>query len=240
VGIPPFARLRSYPVTERHGFIFIFNGARALFPLPFFLNADPDAFLASKPFEAILYCPWWMVLANVFDIQHFRVAHDRQMIGEPEVDCPSPFARRITAEFAVLGDTVRDRLVRRLAGDRVRMTFIDWCGNVLLATPTFRHTTSYGMILTHPLGRHRVHVYGIVFVPRHRHIGRILVDPIHVRIRRYFIKAFLQSDAQLGAKGLRYNPAAFQDGDEELVRYFDWLAKLSGQVDETEREPPHA
>ena len=34
----------------------------------------------------------------------------------------------------------------------------------------------------------------------------------------------LQSDARLAAKGLRYNPAGLRDGDEELIRYFDWLA----------------
>ena len=109
------------------------------------------------------------------------------------------------------------------------MSFTDWCGNIIFATPTFRRTTSYGMFITEPLGRDRVHVHGIVFVRRHRRlIGRCLVDPLHVRVRRYFIKEFLQSDVRLGTKGLRYNPAALLDRDQELVRYFDWLACLPG------------
>ncbi|MBY0521964.1 MAG: Rieske 2Fe-2S domain-containing protein [Gemmataceae bacterium] len=220
-------QLSAYPVVERHGFVFVFNGPEALFPLPFFPDADPGEFIASEPFDEVLLCPWWMVGANVFDVQHFRAAHDRKLIDTPAVDCPSPYARRITANFTVLGDTLRDRLVRRFAGERVRMTFTDWCGNIIFATPTFRRTASYGMLITEPLGPNRVHVHGIVFVPRSRsRMGQTLFDPMHAKVRRYFIKAFLHSDARLGTKGLTYNPAGLFDCDGELIRYFDWLASL--------------
>src|SRR5262249_43456408 len=36
--IPAFARLRSYPVEERHGLVFFFNGQEPLFSLPFVLG----------------------------------------------------------------------------------------------------------------------------------------------------------------------------------------------------------
>jgi aminopyrrolnitrin oxygenase len=227
--VPEFARLRSYPAVERHGFVFFFNGPKALFPLPFFPGLDPDEFCPSEPFDAVLQCPWWMVGANVFDVQHFRSAHDRKLLTPPVVESPSPHARRISAAFSVLGDSLRDRLVRRLAGERVEMSFTDWCGNIIFATPTFRRTTSYGMLITEPLGRQRVLVHGIVFVRHSRSaLGRLLFDPLHVRVRRYFIKAFLQSDAKLGTKGLRYNPDGLLDGDAELIRYFEWLASVPG------------
>jgi phenylpropionate dioxygenase-like ring-hydroxylating dioxygenase large terminal subunit len=227
--VPEFARVRSYPAVERHGFVFFFHGSTALFPLPFFPGLDPDEFSPTEPFDAVLECPWWMVGANVFDVQHFRAAHDRRLISTPVVETPAPQARRITATFSVLGDSIRDRLVRRLAGERVEMSFTDWCGNIIFATPTFRRTTSYGMLITEPLGRQRVLVHGIVFVRRSRGLaGRLLFDPLHARVRRYFIKAFLQSDARLGTKGLRYNPERLIAGDGELIRYFDWLASVPG------------
>lgn len=228
--VPAFARLRSYPTVERHGLVFFFNGDEALFPLPFFPGLDPDDFRPAKPFAAVLHCPWWMVGANVFDVQHFRAAHDRKLINTPVVETPSPYARRISASFSVLGDSLRDRLVRRLAGERVEMTFTDWCGNIIFATPTFRRTTSYGMLITEPLGRQRVLVHGLVFVRRSRSmLGQFFFDPLHARVRRYFIKAFLQSDAKLGTKGLHYNPDGLIDGDGELIRYFDWLASVSSE-----------
>src|SRR5262249_24437938 len=36
---PSFARQHRYPVEERHGYVFFFNGTAALFPLPFFFGA---------------------------------------------------------------------------------------------------------------------------------------------------------------------------------------------------------
>jgi len=198
-----------------------------LFPLPFFPGLDPGDFRPAEPFQAVLECPWWMVGANVFDVQHFRAAHDRRLISSPVVETPAPQARRITATFSVLGDSIRDRVVRRLAGERVEMSFTVWCGNIIFATPTFRRTTSYGMLIAEPLGRQRVRVHGIVFVRRSRGlVGRLLVDPLHARVRRYFIKAFLQSDTRLGTKGLHYNPDRLIAGDCELIRYFDWLASV--------------
>jgi len=232
--VPEFARVRSYPAVERHGFVFFFNGSPALFPLPFFPGLDPGDFRPAEPFQAVLECPWWMVGANVFDVQHFRAAHDRRLISSPVVETPAPQARRITATFSVLGDSIRDRLVRRLGGEQVEMSFTDWCGNIIFATPTFRRTTSYGMLITEPLGRQRVLVHGIVFVRRSRRLaGRVLVDPLHSRVRRYFIKAFLRSDARLGTKGLRYNPQRLIAGDCELIRYFDWLASIPGSAEPT-------
>ena len=226
--VPEFARLRSFPAVERHGFLFFFNGAKAIFPLPFFPGLDPDEFRAAKPFDAELQCPWWMVGANVFDVQHFRAAHDRKLISQPVVENPSPYARRISASFSVVGASLRDHLVRALAGPRVEMSFTDWCGNIIFATPKFRRTTSYGMLITEPLGRQCVRVHGIVFVRRSRTAaGRWLIDPLHALVRRYFIKAFLQSDAKLGTKGLIYNPGGLIEGDGELIRYFDWLASIS-------------
>jgi phenylpropionate dioxygenase-like ring-hydroxylating dioxygenase large terminal subunit len=230
--VPAFARVRAYPTVERHGFVFFFNAAEALFPLPFFPDLNPEDFRASAPFQAVLECPWWMVGANVFDVQHFRAAHDRMLLSDPVVESPSPYARRISASFAVGGDTLRDSLVRWLAGDRVEMSFTDWCGNILFATPTFRRTTSYGMLITEPLGRQRVMVHGIVFVRRSRgRLRRLLIDPLHVRVRRYFIKAFLQSDARLGTKGLCYNASSLLEGDAELIRYFDWLSSVPGRTE---------
>lgn len=90
--IPAHARLRTYPVVERHGLIFFFNGREPLFPLPFFEGCEAENLVAARPFGAILNCPWYLVGANGFDLQHFKAAHDRKLIGEPSVDCPSPFA----------------------------------------------------------------------------------------------------------------------------------------------------
>ena len=75
--IPSFARQCSYPAEECGGHVFFFNRKQARFPLPFFDGLTPAELLPTKPFELVAEAPWYFVGANGFDIQHFRVAHDR-------------------------------------------------------------------------------------------------------------------------------------------------------------------
>jgi phenylpropionate dioxygenase-like ring-hydroxylating dioxygenase large terminal subunit len=226
--IPEFARQRSYPAEERHGQVFFFNGPRPLYPLPFFADADPEDFIRARPFGMTLQCPWWLVGANACDLQHFLGSHDRRLAGTPTVENPTPYSRRARAPFGVVGSSWRDRLTSWFGGDRVEMAITDWGGTMMFVTATFRHTRSHGMLTSIPVGRDCVWVRGIVFVHRSRHsLGRWLVDPLHLRLRRYFIKEFLRPDAQLASRGLLYQPRRLLPCDVELARYFQWLADAS-------------
>jgi phenylpropionate dioxygenase-like ring-hydroxylating dioxygenase large terminal subunit len=225
--IPSFARQASYPVVERNGLVFVFRGPEPRFALPFFVDCRPEEFLPAPPFAAVLECPWYMVGANAFDLQHFRAAHDRRLVGTPVVDCPHPFARRATATFRVAGDSFRDWLTRRFAGETVTMSITDWCGNLMFATATFRRTTSYGMVITEPLARHRVRVQVVVFLPRSGNpIARACTDALRAWIRRYFIRAFLRSDAER-LSGAEYHPHSLIDADRDMAEYFYWLSVVS-------------
>jgi phenylpropionate dioxygenase-like ring-hydroxylating dioxygenase large terminal subunit len=225
--IPPTARQAVFPAVERHGFVFFFNGPRALFPLPFFPDADPADFVAARPFATVLDCPWYMIGSNAFDLQHFRAAHDRRLEGDHEVTCPHPYARRASARFSVVGNSLQDKITRLFAGPEVVMTITDWCGNLMFVTAAFRRTTSYGMVVTEPLASGKVHVRVIVHVPRSRSaLGRVLSDPLRLAVRRFFIKRFLSSDASR-LDGARYSPHGLIDCDRDLVEYFDWLAGVA-------------
>jgi phenylpropionate dioxygenase-like ring-hydroxylating dioxygenase large terminal subunit len=234
--IPASARQRCYPAVERHGFLFFFNAPEPRFPLPFFLDSRPEEFVAARPFGTTLDCPWYMVGANAFDLQHFRAAHDRRLSGPPAVDCPTVFARRATARFTVAGDSFQDRLTRWFAGDEVEMSITDWCGNLMFATATFRRTRSYGMVITEPLADGRVTVRVIVFARRSPSwLGRIFRDPLHLGLRRLFIKRFLSSDATR-LDGARYNPHGLIDEDRDLAEYFQWLAGVARGTPEEDKE----
>jgi phenylpropionate dioxygenase-like ring-hydroxylating dioxygenase large terminal subunit len=225
---PPTARQRRYPALERHGLVWFFNGERPLFDLPFFPDVAADELVPARPFGAVLRCPWYMVGANGFDAQHFRAAHDRQLVSEPVITCPHPFARRASATFAVAGTSLRDRLTRRFAGDRVTLSMDDWCGNLLLVTAHFRRTRSFGLVATWPLGPDRTAVQVIVWVRRSRsRAGRWLFDPLSLAVRRLFIRQFLMGDARLAMAGLRYNPHGLSASDTELAAYWRWLAAVA-------------
>jgi hypothetical protein len=186
----------------------------------------PEDLLPAAPFEFEVELPWYMVGANAFDLQHFRTAHDRTLIGEHTVDCPAPFARRITATCAVTGTTLRDRLTRTFSGPTVTMSVTVWAGTLIFVAAKFRRTTSYGMVSVNSLGPSRSRVRITVCVPRSRAaIGRVLFDPIDSRVRRWFIHAFLKSDADR-SEGIRYNPATLIEADSELAAYMSWLQSL--------------
>src|SRR6516165_1851239 len=70
--VPSFARQQCYPLVERHGFLFVFNGPEPLFPLPFFFDADPAEFVAGTPFRFVADCTWYLLAANGFDGAHFQ------------------------------------------------------------------------------------------------------------------------------------------------------------------------
>ncbi|MSU59990.1 MAG: hypothetical protein EXS35_17780 [Pedosphaera sp.] len=225
--IPDFARQNSYPTEERGGHVFFFNRRQARFALPFFKGLTPDQLLPAKPFELIADAPWYFVGANGFDVQHFRMAHDRTLLGPPEVSSPSPFARRVVATFAVTGHSFQDRLTRRLAGPHVTMDVTVWCGSLILVRAEFQRTTSYGIFNVLPIDAHRTLGRVIVWVKRSNSVlGRGLFDPLNAAIHRFFIQTFLRSDLPRIA-GLHYQPEHLIDADGILSDYFDWLEKVS-------------
>ena len=225
--IPDFARQCSYPVEESGGQIFFFSHAQAAYPLPFFDGQKPDDLLPAKPFDLIAEAPWYLIGANGFDMQHFLLAHDRSLIGEPEVSSPSPFARRIAATFEVCGKSWRDRLTRLVAGPRVTMTVTDWCGSLILVRAELARTTTFGMLCAQPLDARRTRARVIVWVSRGSAItgGRWLAA-INAWVRRSFIRTFLRSDLPRIA-GMRYQPEHLIAADRVMADYFEWLQNVS-------------
>jgi phenylpropionate dioxygenase-like ring-hydroxylating dioxygenase large terminal subunit len=237
--IPAFARQAGYPAEERHGMVFVFNGSRPLFPLPFFPGCDVNDLVPSRPFGTVLDCPWYMAGANAFDLQHFRAAHDRRLQGDPIVDRPSPYSFRASGTFAVAGNTLQDRLTRLLAGQVVTLGITDWCGSLSFATAQFSRTSTYGLVAREPLLDGRVRVDVVVFARRAAHrFAQLFWDPIHLAIRRLFIKRFLTADA-MRLNGVRYNPAALIEADRDMAEYFAWLAVVAHGQPHNFPERPH-
>ncbi|HTO52553.1 MAG TPA: Rieske 2Fe-2S domain-containing protein [Myxococcota bacterium] len=226
--VPPGCpTLASYPVEERAGGLYVFNGAQARYPLPFFADRAPEELVPSRPYSVELSCPWFMVGSNAFDLQHFRAAHDRVLRGPAEVRSSHPFARTAAASFAVSGSGLRDGLTRAISGDEVRLEITDWCGSLLFATASFRRGKSYGLVAVTPLAGGRTRITVTVFVPKSAVPGlRGLLDAAHAAVRRFFILAFLAEDAK-NLDGVRYNPEGLIEADRELAEYFGWLASIS-------------
>ena len=98
------------------------------------------------------------------------------------------------------------------------MSFTDWRQTSFFATAVVspHHELRDAFRAAWP---DRVHVHGIVFV--RRWIGRWF----WIRCTRAFAAIFIKEfrSRRLNS-GYSYNPGSLQDGDEELIRYFTWLA----------------
>ena len=223
--IPLFARQPCYPVDERHGYVFFFNGTEALFPLPFFFGVDPGEFVASRPFRYVADCSWYMNSAHAFDTQHFLAVHDRELVGPPETDCPAPFARRNRYRAKVLGKTRLDRWLQALAGDMVNISITVWGGTFVLVTGDFDRAQSRFLIATRPLDEGTTLCEGIVFGPRGRHPVARAFEPVALRIRRFFTYGYLLDETRR-LRGTRYNPASLGPPDRDMIAFFQWVAAL--------------
>lgn len=224
--VPEFARVGSYPVIERHGLVFFFNGRKPLFPLPFFPGEAPEAYRAARPSGFTATCPWYMVAAHGFDVQHFETVHGRRLLGPLEVDTPAPLARRSRYRAEVLGEKYYDRFLRRWVGREVEISITTWGGTLVVITGDFGRARSRFFIVSHPQEDGATRCEIIVFAPRqsNRMIGA-WAEPLTLGVRRWLTRAYLMDESHsLGSP--QYNPRSLTELDREMIEFFHWAASL--------------
>jgi nitrite reductase/ring-hydroxylating ferredoxin subunit len=220
--IPAFARQQSYPVAELHGYIFFFNGAAPLFPLPFFTDEAPDDFRASELFSYEADASWFMVAAQGFDRQHFESVHDRRLVSPPEVDCPSPFVRRNRWHAEIIGQSWPDRFLRVVVGKNVLLTINNWGGTFYTVKAEFPRACNRFIVSYRPIENNRTHFDVIVFVRRG-------LPSLGLAVRQWLTRAHLVSEASQ-VRGTQYRPARLIPADVDMIDCFRWLASLPQQA----------
>jgi len=230
--IPAFARQKSFATAERHGLVFAFLGAEPLFPLPQFFEPTTSPLIASAPARYAMDCSWYVFGANGFDLQHFALVHDRQLIGEAQVDCPAPFARRIRFKSRVVGTSSADRLIRNFVGDEVDVSITAWAGNLVAVTAYFRRAVSRVLFSISPESPTRTRSNLFVLVEQ-GHWSRRWMQPLELWIRRSLTLAFLRGDIQDVRRAV-YRPTTMIEADRVMIDYYRWLAALPLSEKETE------
>ena len=220
--IPDFARQKTYPLQERHGCVFIFNGAAPSFPLPWFIDDDPsEDFAASRPFEFMTGSPWDTVTGQAFDIQHFLFVHRRRLLERPVVDTPLPYVRRIRYSAEILPNDWRDKVLSMAGGKTVHTSLAVWGGTVTMITTHFERFTSRFMMMARPINRRETLCQGIVFAKTSSRIA--------LRVRRYFSCAFVVDESRyLGTVAAA--PERFVESDAAMGDYLRFLETLYERV----------
>lgn len=227
---PRFARQESFPVVERHGYAFFFNGPEPLFPLPFPSGEQAEDYAAGQVFRYTADCAWYVNSAHAFDRQHFDAVHDRRLLAPPDIDCPAPFARRNRYRAEVLGRTGLDRVLRVTAGRFVNISLTVWGGTFVCITGDFDRARSRFLMVTRPLENGHTLCEGIVLAPRS-------AGALALRVRRFFTFGYLADEARK-LRGTRYDPARFVAADADMVDYFHWLVDLPQAVENSSVPEP--
>lgn len=105
----PQRGVRSYPVAERWGFVWLFNGPRPLFELP----ATPDRLRSVRLPSRTIRCHPHLVVGNGLDATHFETLHDVEFTSAPRLVVEDRF--RISLEMR--GRPRRTYLRRLVAGE---------------------------------------------------------------------------------------------------------------------------
>lgn len=232
--IPSFARQTSYPSTTRQGNVYFFNGPVADHPLPFFDGLLPSDLVAAKPFVEFVDCPWYMIGANAVDMQHFAIAHDRQLRADPIVDYPHPLLHRTECHLDVVGDSITDTITKRFGGAEVRLNVADWCSTMVFAHSRLKRTETFGMVAVTPISPIRTMAHITVMARSSEGaIKHRMLDPLRAAIRRLLIRDFLRSDIHR-LKGTRFSPHTLVDIDQQFLEYFHWLAGVIRRPNDVE------
>jgi phenylpropionate dioxygenase-like ring-hydroxylating dioxygenase large terminal subunit len=222
--IPQWARIKSYPATERFGQVYFYYGLSPAPEFPFFDIESQKNYIYSSSFTLETGCPWYLIGANGCDIQHFKMSHDRRIISEPEFYNESDEIKVTRLHLYVNKGSIRDNFLRLVAGDKFTFTVKSWRGTLVFAEARFRNTSTRGVVSIVPTGRRSAQVRETVILPVLSDSGLWKIfSYISLYIRRYYVKEFLKSDVSR-INGVRYDPERTLPVDCYVKEYIEWVS----------------
>lgn len=198
---PPRRRTRPYPVQERWGLLWLFNGPQPLFTLP--EPPDPPRFWTLCPPAQHIRCHPHLVIANGLDATHFEALHGMELLEEPSLTVEPPY--RVTLSLC---GRPHSRLLRRLSGSErapIRATFTTIGGS--LAWAAVQSPVEFYVLFTgRPTPEGGCRTQTVFFLPRGPSFLRALAA-MYVLLRDdrrilddiAFAPAFTEADAPLRA-----------------------------------------
>ncbi|HKV10509.1 MAG TPA: Rieske 2Fe-2S domain-containing protein [Thermoanaerobaculia bacterium] len=225
----PGLRQRVFPVAERYGSVFLFNGPVPRYPAPELSSAAEEKIrmLAGAPVR--LRCPWPAVASNGFDTQHLESVHGRALREGPVLERLDPYRLRMHSVLSVTGQALEDRAIRWISGDRVRLTVTCFGGTVIAVESDLGRTRSALFLCLRPVseGVEIVPVFGI-----HRS-GLAAWDALRVHLARRLYTGFIRKDVAF-MDDMRFHPSAGGPFDSVLSEFLDFLRQLPEDGDAQE------
>jgi phenylpropionate dioxygenase-like ring-hydroxylating dioxygenase large terminal subunit len=204
--IPDWARTFAYPVEERYGTIWLFNGPEPLFPVPTFSGFDEPDLLVGRYPSAVLGCHPHVLILNGLDLQHFRTVHRFDLAGEPVLEVPDRFRVRVRLALRLTGRSLLVVALRALAGRELAASFCTWGGNMATIEARAGRLEFFVLFSYVPLPDSRSRSNTLVLVPRSAGAARALaLDRLLLLTVQALVAVLLLEDRRL-LDALRFHP----------------------------------
>jgi nitrite reductase/ring-hydroxylating ferredoxin subunit len=208
---PGAARLFEFPVRERWGIVFAFNGLKASWELPDFEFPDDELYVTTQVFPEIA-CDPWVICCNTSDVQHLKVLHKIRMAeGSP---------KRATYSSSSMG--------YHFEGWHPNGDPLDWHVSIHGTSLFFQQGTFNGVWLgvTTPLGMPRpgrTHVYAVIAVRLDDKSPEALAKAqVIAEMFRKIENNILFEDIAI-LQRIRFRPGTLTKSDRALAEFLDYL-----------------
>lgn len=191
--------------------------------MPFFDDENPNDFCAARIIVIDYPAPWYQVIGNAFDVQHFLVVHDRKLTGASTIDTPSPYSRRWRYSVEITGQSLVDRFLSYTFGNVVDVTQHVWFGNVLLTKAVFARAENRVLFVLEPTSENNSRMEIQVLARKSKiPLAGPIVDRLSLMGRRFLTHEFLKHEVtRLGS--LRYYSGGLVEADRPFIDFLEWL-----------------
>lgn len=202
-------RTRAWRLAERSGLVLLEYGGERTLPLA----GDADYLWTSLP-PLDVAAHWHALAANAFDMPHLTTVHHRELAAPPQVKFEAGRQFELAYETRVRGGGVSDRLMKWLAGNRIRARV--QCHGCVMTVETdlgFTRTAAVIGMLPTAQGTRLFGAFGI----RPGSFGTL-----RLWLTRWLFAAFLERDLHF-VEGMRLRT----DVDDEILQsFFSYLRTL--------------
>jgi phenylpropionate dioxygenase-like ring-hydroxylating dioxygenase large terminal subunit len=212
--------LRTWPIAERYGAVFVFMGPEPLFDLPRFDLPDA-ALLAATGRSVDVQCPWISVSANAYDMQHLRTVHGRALRDPPVVERLDPYRLRLRYVSRVTGTGLADRIMKWLSEDTIRVTITCYGGPLFTVESTLKSRQSLLLLGIMPT------TSGVTITPVfiRKRGGIPAIDRVGIALAGWLFMRFLEKD--LGAlHRMRFRVPDGLTEEDPLQQFLTFVAAL--------------
>ena len=224
--IPTFAKTFAYPTEEKYGAVWMFNGPKPTFSIPYFPESNNGELLSFLLHLQILNCHPHVVTCNGLDVQHFKTVHGLTFAEEPTAEALDAFRTQIKFKIRLNGHNVFDKSLRLLAGEMLSTSFTTWGGNMATITGQAGPVPLLVLFTHRPLSGGRSASQTFFFVPKQYGLSRFFrFDVILASLAKLVMAYILLGDRKI-FETIRFQPPLVE-ADRPLATFIQQVNNMA-------------